>query len=135
RSRKGHRGRDPHRSPGLRSRPTWCISLAVRAPIRAYGPGRNKVMTQPLLIIMFDEKVAAPDFATLFEVIAPMSPSGLLAQARGSHDGRGHRHHVRRLPGLQTRFRGPLPPQYCQLAGAPIKSRGIPTTPGVTAHV
>jgi hypothetical protein len=39
-------------------------------------------MPQSLLIIVFDEKVAAPDFATVFEVIAPMSPSRFLAEAR-----------------------------------------------------
>jgi hypothetical protein len=91
-------------------------------------------MPQPLLIIVLDEEVAAPDFATAFEVIAPMSSSGFLAEASGSHDGCRYSHQVRSLPGLQTRFRAGLLGQHCQLTGAPVKSRGIPQTAGVPAH-
>jgi hypothetical protein len=55
-------------------------------------------MPQPLLIIVFDEEVTAPGFATALEVISPMSPSRFLPEPGGRHDGRCYCHHVRRLP-------------------------------------
>jgi hypothetical protein len=91
-------------------------------------------MPQSLLIIVFDEEVAAPRLATAFEVIAPMSSSGFLAETRGSHDGCCHCHQVGRLPGLQTRLSARLPGQRRQVAGASVKSRGFPETSGVAAH-
>ena len=91
-------------------------------------------MPQPLLIIVFDEKVAAPGFATAFEIITPMSPSRFLAEAGGGHDGRRHRHQVRRLPGLQAGLGTRQSGQLRQLCGASIKPCRIPQPSGVAAH-
>ena len=91
-------------------------------------------MPQSLLIIVFDEEVAAPGPATAFEVIAPMRSSGFLAETRGSHDGCRYCHQVGRLPGLQTRLSARLPDQRRQVAGAPVNSRGFPETSGVAGH-
>jgi hypothetical protein len=91
-------------------------------------------MSQPLLIIVFDEKVATPGFTTAFEIVAPMGPSRFLAEAGRGYNGRRHRHQVGRLPGLQTGLRTCLSSQLRQLAGAPIKPRGFPQPPGVAAH-
>ena len=70
----------------------------ARYPIRAPRPRGFEQMPEGLLIIVFDEEVASPGLATAFEVVAPMSPSGFLAEARGSHNGCRNCHHVRRLP-------------------------------------
>ena len=91
-------------------------------------------MPQPLLIIVFDKKVATPDFATVFEIITPMSPSRFLAEPGGGHDGRRHRHQVCRLPGLQAGLRTCQSGQLRQLVDASIKPRGIPQPSGVAAH-
>ena len=75
-----------------------------------------------------------PGFATAFEVIAPVRPSGLLAKPGGRHDGRCYCHHVGRLPRLQTGLFSGLLGQLRQLSSAPIKASGIPQSSRIAAH-
>jgi hypothetical protein len=91
-------------------------------------------MPQALLIIVFDEEVTPPDLATTLEVIAPMSPSGFLAQAGRGDDRRRNRHQIGGFPGLQSGLCARLSCQPRQLPDAPIKSSGIPEPARVPAH-
>ena len=106
----------------------------ARCPIRAPRLRWYEQMPDGLLIIVFDEEVAPPGLAAALEVIAPMSPSGFLAEAGRGHNGRRHRHQVRCLPGLQAGLRGRLSRQLRQLVDAPIESSGIPESSGMPAH-